>query len=164
MQNQTTETLGAALQWCRENLSTGCSASATYFMNRTDFNLYGDPSIKPFVAGAEAPEMDVLGNSKNILDGDTTPSAADSTDFGSVNVAFGHADREPIRSRTIGNGVLNLSGSPRVVISGANAADFTVTTQPSTSSVAPGGSGTFTVRFDPERRRTADRHGEHRQQ
>ena len=54
-----------ALQWCRENLSTGLSGSASYFMNRTDFNLYGDPSIKLGRGRAlNMPEMDVLGNLK----------------------------------------------------------------------------------------------------
>ena len=36
-----------------------------------------------------APEINVQGNGQDIADGDTTPSTADFTDFGSVNVASG---------------------------------------------------------------------------
>jgi hypothetical protein len=50
--------------------------------------------------------------------------------------------------RNTGTIGLDLSGSPKVVTSGTNAADFTVTSQPS-SPVAGGGSTTFQVTFDP---------------
>ena len=39
-------TTGQALQWCRENFGTGWGDAS--WMNCTDFNLYGDPSITPF--------------------------------------------------------------------------------------------------------------------
>ena len=48
-----------------------------------------------------------------------------------------------------GDATLNLSAStPRVVVSGTNAADFAVTVEPA-ASVAAGGNTTFTVRFAP---------------
>jgi hypothetical protein len=56
-----------------------------------------------------------------------------------------------VRTFTIqntGTGALSLSGSPRVAVSGVNAGDFTVTTQPA-SSVAANGSTTFVISFDP---------------
>ena len=93
------------------------------------------------------PEMDVQGNSVSIADGDTTPAAADHTDFGSVATSGGPIDRTFTIENT-GSGVLSLSGDPKVEISGTDAADFTVTVQPS-SPVAASGSTTFTVQFDP---------------
>ena len=48
-----------------------------------------------------------------------------------------------------GNADLNLTGSPKVAVSGANAADFTVTAQPSTPVTGPTGTTTFTVQFAP---------------
>ena len=48
-----------------------------------------------------------------------------------------------------GTASLSLTGSPLVQVSGSHAADFTVTVQPSSSSVAANGTTTFQVRFDP---------------
>ena len=48
--NQLTESLGAALQTCRENGGTGWAEAS--WMNCTDFNLYGDPSVVPFRSGS----------------------------------------------------------------------------------------------------------------
>ena len=53
VQNQSTETTGAALQWARENLGTGFAAES--WMNCTDFNLLGDPTILAFASGGVAP-------------------------------------------------------------------------------------------------------------
>ena len=94
-----------------------------------------------------APEMDVRGNAVSIVDGDNTPSLTDHTDFGAALVAGGTV----VRTYTItnsGTATLNLSGSPRVTVSGTHAADFTVTTQPA-ATVAAGGTSTFQVTFDP---------------
>lgn len=94
-----------------------------------------------------APEIDVRGNNTSIVDGDTMPSTADFTDFGSQNTASGTVTRTFTIANT-GTAALSLSGTPRVQISGANASDFSVTVQPS-ASVAVGGSTTFIVTFDP---------------
>lgn len=97
---------------------------------------------------ASAPEINITGNSVSIADGDATPTTADHTDFGSTAVAGGTV----VRTFTIQNtGSLGLSltgSSPYVAISGANAADFSVTATPS-SSIAAAGSTTFNVTFDP---------------
>jgi len=102
------------------------------------------------IAGAvegTGPGMDVEGNSVSIVDGDCTPSLSDHTDFGSALVAGGAV----VRTYTItnsGTATLNLTGSPRVTVSGTHAADFTATTAPA-ASVAAGGATTFQVTFDP---------------
>ncbi|MFD2725639.1 choice-of-anchor D domain-containing protein [Hyunsoonleella rubra] len=95
-----------------------------------------------------SPEIEIEGNGTVIPDGDVTPIVADNTDFGNVNTVgatLGH-------TFTINNtGLLdlNLVGiSPYITITGTNAADFTVTTIPS-STIAPGNSTTFVITFDP---------------
>jgi len=103
----------------------------------------------PFgVAITPAPaEMEAQGNNISIADGDNTPGAADDTDFGTADISSGTASH--IFTIVNAGGLnLNLTGSPKVLISGANAADFTVTAQP-TSPVSGGGTTTFTIAFDP---------------
>jgi hypothetical protein len=94
------------------------------------------------------PEMDVQGNGSSITDGDTTPSTTDHTDFGSV--ALGDCSATP-RTYTIlntGTAALILPDSPRVTISGAQAADFALTSDASTP-IAGSGQTTFQITFDP---------------
>jgi cytoskeletal protein CcmA (bactofilin family) len=95
-----------------------------------------------------APEMDVQGNGISIADGDMTPSTTDDTDFGPADISSGTVDHTFTVENT-GNADLNLTGSPKVVISGTNAADFSVIIQPSSPVAANGGTTTFTIRFDP---------------
>ena len=97
---------------------------------------------------ASGPEIDVQGNGRSIADGDGSPSAADHTDFGSVDVEDGTRART-FTIRNTGSGALTLSGSPRVAVGGTHAADFTVTAQPGSPVAAGTGTTTFTVRFDP---------------
>ena len=85
-----------------------------------------------------APEMDVKGNGISITDGDNTPDAADGSDFG----AFPASHTFTIENTGTGN--LTLNGTPFVQITGPNASDFTVTSQPS-SPVGASGSTTFTI-------------------
>lgn len=94
-----------------------------------------------------APEINVTGNSVSIVDGDATPSTTDHTDFGTANVSGGTVIRT-FTIQNLGGTALNIAGSPRVVITGTNAADYTLTTVPS-ASVAAGGSTTFQITFDP---------------
>jgi hypothetical protein len=93
------------------------------------------------------PEMDVQGNGVSIADGDGTPSPADHTDFGSALVSGGSVTRT-YTVRNTGAATLNLTGSPRVVVGGTHAADFTVAAQPA-ASVTAGGTTTFQVTFAP---------------
>ncbi len=105
--------------------------------------ITGNPTI--VYAG---PEMNVQGNGNSIADGDATPSATDHTDFGSVSVSSGTI----VRTFTIQNtgyADLNLSGTPKVAVSGTNAADFSVTAQPTSPVAALSGSITFQITFDP---------------
>lgn len=92
-------------------------------------------------------EINVMGNGVAITDGDGTPNPTDGTDFGSVSVSSGAIVRT-FTVQNLGNVGLNLTGNPKVAVSGANAVDFTVTSQP-TSPVVGGGSTLFQVTFNP---------------
>ncbi len=81
------------------------------------------------LANAE-PEINVLG----------------SADFGTVYV--NSTGNKTYTIENIGDGDLQLTGSPLVSISGADASLFTVTTQPS-STIASNGSTSFTIQFAP---------------
>lgn len=90
------------------------------------------------------PEINLLGNAVSIVSGDTTPTTADHTDFGSVSTASGTIVRTFTIQNT-GTSVLNIGA---ITFSGLNASDFLVTNAP-TGTVAAGSSTTFQVTFDP---------------
>ena len=82
------------------------------------------------------------------MNGDPTPSAIENTDFGWTNISTGH-HWKTYSTENLGAANLTLTGSPnKVTISGTNASDFSVTTQP-TSPVTPSGSTTFQITFNP---------------
>ena len=93
-----------------------------------------------------APEIDILGNSFSISDGDTTPSTTNHTDFGFIALSTSASHTFTIENS--GNTDLNLNGTPVVEITGTHATDFTVTSQ-ATTPILAGGSSTFTVEFEP---------------
>ncbi|PWA05442.1 choice-of-anchor D domain-containing protein [Flavobacterium psychrotolerans] len=84
-------------------------------------------------------EIDVQGNATSIVDGDITPTTADWTDFSTVTTT---------RTFTIFNTGTSPLTIGAITFSGANAADFSVTTNPS-SPVAAGSSTTFVIKFTP---------------
>lgn len=93
------------------------------------------------------PEINIRGNGTNIVDGDTTPSVTDDTDFGNVDVTVG-TNPNTFTIQNLGTTNLNLTGAPLVVIGGAHASDFTVTANPTTP-IAASNSTTFTITFNP---------------
>ncbi|RIJ46690.1 choice-of-anchor D domain-containing protein, partial [Maribellus luteus] len=99
----------------------------------------------PFVGISSAfPEINVKGNGINIVNTSTAISFNNHTKFGSADISGGTI----VRTFTIenqGSVDLNITSA---TISGTNAADFSVTTAPS-STVASLGNTTFSVTFDP---------------
>lgn len=90
-----------------------------------------------------SPEIEVRGNGAVISDGDLFPGTLDHTNFGSVSVVA-----TLTRTYTIHNiGPVPMSVG-NVAVGGAQASDFTVTTQP-ISPVPANGSTTFQVTFAP---------------
>ncbi|AKC82840.1 hypothetical protein IMCC26134_08760 [Verrucomicrobia bacterium IMCC26134] len=103
-----------------------------------------------FIPSAQAAEIQVLSNNLEVVDGDSTPRVEDRTFFGVQTVGAGNLTQTfTIKnlSTTAGDN-LNLTGTPIVVIGGANPGDFVVTTQP-VASVAPGASTTFVITWTP---------------
>lgn len=91
-----------------------------------------------------APEINILGNAISIVDGDTTPSPKDWTDFGSMEISTGIITKTFTIQNT-GDATLTIG---TITISGTNAANFTVTQNPS-SSISAGGNSTFSISFKP---------------
>ena len=90
-----------------------------------------------------APEINITGLTNTITSGDPTPSTADDTDFGNVNT-FSSASHTFTIQNT-GTAALSVGA---ITFSGANAAEFSITTPPA-ASVASGGNTTFIVQFSP---------------
>ena len=135
---------------------TDAGATAYDVDSRFQFRAHADSNNDEFyiddilISGTlpSGPEINIEGNAITINDGDTTPSITDDTDFGNVLTAGGFQD-STFTIQNVGTTNLNLTGgSPYVSITGANAADFTLTANPSTP-VSPSGSTTFTITFDP---------------
>lgn len=100
--------------------------------------------VQPAPAG---PEIVILGNDYEIVNGSFSPNSNDHTYFGSAHVSDGTI----IRTFTIfntGSTDLSLTGSILVVLDGVHAVDFEVIEQPS-SPILPGESTTFQIQFDP---------------
>lgn len=95
------------------------------------------------------PEIALKGKGQEITDGDSSPSLADDTDFGPAPLSTAGPVTHTFTIENSGLGVLSLNGTPKVVISGANSADFSVATQPSATVAAGGGVTTFQITFDP---------------
>ena len=92
---------------------------------------------------ALAPEINIQGNGASIVDGDTTPTTADWTDFSSTTIGVGTTKTYTIQN----TGLANLTIGA-ISFSGTNASDYSVTTAPSTP-VTAGSSTTFVVTFTP---------------
>jgi hypothetical protein len=103
--------------------------------------------VVPGGIGPQSPEINISGSGQSIADGDATPSATDGTDFG-VTALNSDSVAHAFTVVNNGNAVLNLGGLPRISITGANAGDFLITTQPA-ASINPNGSTNFSIVFRP---------------
>ncbi|MCL9803911.1 choice-of-anchor D domain-containing protein [Flavobacterium amniphilum] len=93
------------------------------------------------VIPAATPEINIQGNSVNIVDGDATPSATDDTSFGSIAVS-----NNIVKTFTIQNtGTANLNVSAIAMTTGTK---YTVGGITLPATVAAAGSTTFTVTFN----------------
>ncbi len=130
------------------NPSAAGTHNATITIANDDSNE--DPynfDITGFASTTLIPEMDVLGAGTSIADGDTTPSMADNTNFGVTDV--GNSNINDFIINNIGSGLLTLTGSsPFVTITGADAAQFSVSSVPS-NTITAGGTTTFQINYSP---------------
>ncbi len=96
-----------------------------------------------------AQEINVTGLGNSIASGDIIPISTDNTDFGSVVTASGTtANTFVIENLGTVSNLLLTGSSPYAIISGTHAADFTVTTIPSTP-ITASSSTSFVITFDP---------------
>ncbi|WP_170266625.1 choice-of-anchor D domain-containing protein [Brevifollis gellanilyticus] len=106
-----------------------------------------DARFSVVIYGVQAtPEITINGNGMEIASGDTSPSLGDHTTFSGA-IVQGSAVTRMFTASNSGAAPLNLTGSPQVTISGPNASDFTVTSQPA-SSLSFGGQSSFQVAFN----------------
>jgi hypothetical protein len=91
------------------------------------------------------PEINVKGNTVLIVNGDSSPTTLDWTDFGSIPYGTGNLSRVFTIENT---GATQLSIS-NPTISGMNPSDYSITTNPSSTNIGSGISRSFTVRFNP---------------
>lgn len=138
------------------NFTAPVAVSATDMMG----NVYG---AGEFSAGAAVPvppepiyllgpatDLQVSGQGLVIDHNDTTPSAADGTDFGPAEVGFpGGGVTRVFTLRNLGSSTITFTGSPRLQLSGAHAADFVVLLEPP-ASLAPGATAQIEVAFRPQ--------------
>ncbi|MEA3288519.1 MAG: choice-of-anchor D domain-containing protein [Candidatus Marinimicrobia bacterium] len=122
------------------------NASVSISNNDADENPY---TFDIQGTGTAVPEIDIQGNGTSISDGDTSPSGSNDTDFSTADI-YGGANTHTFTIHNSGSGALSLSGTPLVAVSGSGAAEFIVSQQPASSTVAAqGGTQTFQVTFDP---------------
>jgi hypothetical protein len=112
----------------------------------------GDFQTRTLIVGEQVPpppppdpEIEVSGNGIEISDGDTTPSAADGTDFGSADFEGETLQRSFVIANT-NTGDLEITS---VSISGPNRADFRIVSPPA-STIAGGEQSTLTIEFNPD--------------
>ncbi len=127
--------IGSGNSWTTPSIST----TTTYYASAMTLSGCSSTPRTAVVATVNNPEIDVQGNATSIVDGDTTPSTTDFTDFSTTNTT------RTFTIRNTGAAILNVGP---ISFSGADAADFSVTTAPS-STVAIGSSTTFIVSFYP---------------
>ncbi|MGE5677166.1 MAG: choice-of-anchor D domain-containing protein [Pseudomonadota bacterium] len=128
--------------------ATGLEQGTTYYFNIIVKDEAGNKAVYAMTqATTTIPEINITGNAITIVNGDTTPDSSDGTSFGSADIKTGSIERTFTLQNT-GTGALSLNGTTLVEITGAAAADFAVTQEPS-ETIAAGGSTTFKVTFDP---------------
>ncbi|MGC1471443.1 MAG: GEVED domain-containing protein [Psychroserpens sp.] len=93
-------------------------------------------------------EINVKGNNISIENGFDAPYGLNNTLFGAQNVLSTSAPKSYF-IENIGASTLNLTGSPRVEIIGANASDFNVTIQPSSAAINASSNSEFRIVFSP---------------
>ena len=117
--------------------------TGTFFPATTVYYCSGNPGpVNGITCVASGPpEINLKQGAANI-------ASADSHDFGSVAVGS-NSGAITFTIENTGSANLTLSGSPKIVKSGTDAADFTVNETSTTSPVAGAASTTFTVTFTP---------------
>ncbi|WP_176716728.1 Ig-like domain-containing protein, partial [Pseudoalteromonas luteoviolacea] len=105
------------------------------------------PDTDDCTAAAPDPDINLKGNGQSITSGTTALSASNHTDFGSHQTGGSNFTRTFTIENVIAASTLTLSGSPLVSISASS--DFSISSQPGSSSLNGVTSTTFVVQLDP---------------
>ena len=123
-------------------------AAATLLTGTVSVALSNECDENPYnfsIQGTGAdPEINVRGNAVSITDGDATPTTADHSDFTTQAVCAGSFSRT-FTIENLGTATLTIGA---LTFTGGEASEFSVTTNPS-ATIAPSGSTTFVVAFNP---------------
>ena len=112
-----------------------------------DYLIVDDITITGY-ASISGREIQVEGNGIEIVDGDTTPSTADHTDFGNFEVGAGSLTRTFNIRNLVNTASESLTlNSPYVSLSGSG--DFSISSFPANNTIASGGNETFDITFNP---------------
>lgn len=90
------------------------------------------------------PEINITGNGFTILDGDTSPTASDNTNFGFTTLGTDIVKTFVIEN----NGTTDLTLSLPIVLTDTSLPQEFIITQPTVSVITPGNSTFFTVKFN----------------
>lgn len=120
--------------------TTGGAKTATVTVANDDSNE-GTYTFAVTGTATTAPEINIKQGSTSLASGSGSKS------FGSVVANSANADLTFTIENT-GTATLNISGTPKAALSGADAAEFSVTSQPA-ATVAASGTTTFVIRFTP---------------
>lgn len=131
------------------NVPVAVNTSALLFGERFTQAISGPLAYHTLALVALPPwaVVQLSGNVLPIVHGDSTPVPADGTDFGSTALVNGQTTRSFTISN-LGGAPLYLTGQNSIQISGEAAAEFTVSSQP-TSPIRVGLSTPFAISFDP---------------
>ncbi|BAP57456.1 hypothetical protein THII_3159 [Thioploca ingrica] len=113
--------------------------------NPYNFNIQGIGLMPE--TNVTLPEMNIQGNGVSIAAGDTKPTTADNTHFGST--LLGTPISKTFTITNTGRAILNLSGTPLVALTGADCTAFSVTIPPTTPIAVTSGTTTFTIQYNP---------------
>jgi hypothetical protein len=118
--------------------------TATVLIENSD--LGASPYTYVIQATVLPAEMEVRGNNLLIENNSDSPQLANFTDFGVRALNSNTTLTYYVRNN--GPGILGLTGSPRAIIDGQGASQFTVTTQP-VATIGSGASSIMRIRFTP---------------
>lgn len=125
-------------------MPVGSRTITAAYQGDANFNAASDTEAHTVIG----PDIVVLGNATPITDGDTSPSAADDTDYGSSG-SYPYVVTKTYTIRNDGTDTLNLTGPSPVTLTGVDTGPYTIV-QPAALSLGIGASTTFTITFAPE--------------
>jgi N-acetyl-anhydromuramyl-L-alanine amidase AmpD len=126
------------------NIVSSCGSLTLEFYS--DISTTSSGWEATWVCGSLAvPEIETLGNSTAIMNGDSTPSISDDTDFGAIDLSNSVIKTFTI-DNTSGTGDLLVSS---IDITGTDSSDFVVGNITLPLTISAGNTTTFTVNFTP---------------